>query len=99
MAKIHGLVYILVGLFVSILSWRLNYEKLVFFFYFGWIFIFVGVLKLIFNLIKNRTIKKETVHHKIKHHQPQKSNVKYCHNCGAALRQQARFCARCGAGV
>ena len=95
MAKIHGLVYILVGLFVSISSWRLNYEKLIFFFYSGLFFIFIGILKLIFNLIKNKTGKKEKIHAKSVQHQTHK----YCHNCGTALRHQARFCTRCGARV
>ncbi|MBS3104867.1 zinc ribbon domain-containing protein [Candidatus Woesearchaeota archaeon] len=94
MAKIHGLVYILVGLFVSIFSWRLNYEKLIFFFYAGWIFVFIGVVKLIFNLIKTKMNKKEKIHHK-----SVQQHVKFCHNCGIALRQQAKFCARCGARV
>ncbi|MBI2658618.1 zinc ribbon domain-containing protein [Candidatus Woesearchaeota archaeon] len=94
MAKIHWLFYIAVGLFVSISSWRLNYEKLIFFFYIGLFFILIGILKLIFSLIKTKMSKKEKVHHK----SPQQ-HVKYCHNCGAALRHQARFCTRCGAKV
>ena len=99
MVKIHGLIYIAVGLFVSIFSWKLNYEKLIFFFYAGLFFIFVGIIKLIFNFIKKRMNKKETVHHKISQHQPQQSNIKYCHNCGTALRLHHRFCIKCGARV
>jgi hypothetical protein len=95
MAKIHWSVYILVGAFVSIMSWRLNYQKLIFFFYAGWIFVFIGVVKLIFDLIKRR-MTKTTTQHKI-HSKPQ--HIKYCHQCGAALRLQVRFCSRCGAKV
>jgi len=93
MVKIHGLIYIAVGLFVSIFSWKLNYQKLIFFFYAGLFFIFVGIIKLIFNLIKKRMNKKE--HHRIQQHQTQQ--IKYCHQCGSELRQQARFCTKCGA--
>ncbi len=97
MAKIHWTIYIVIGLFVSILSWRLNYEKLIFFFYAGWVFVFVGVIKLIFGLIKRKMIKtKTTQHHKI--HQ-QTRNIKYCHNCGTPLRLHHKFCTRCGARV
>ena len=96
MAKIHWFVYIVVGLFISILSYRLNYEKLVFFFYVGLIFVFVGIVKLIFNLIKKKMSKKETMHHKA-HHQTQ--HIKYCHRCGTALRAHNNFCTKCGARV
>lgn len=97
MAKIHWSIYILVGLFISILSWRLNYEKLIFFFYAGLIFIFIGIVKFIFGLLKKRVAKEETMlHHKIQH---QTQNVKYCHQCGSALRLHHRFCIRCGARV
>ncbi len=97
MPKIHGLIYIAVGMLVSIMSYKLNYEKLILFFYIGLIFIFVGVVKLIFGLIKNKASKKETAHHKIQ--QPQTHNIKYCHNCGTALRLHHRFCIKCGAKV
>ena len=93
MAKIHWSVYIIVGLFVSIFSWRLNYEKLIFFFYAGLFFIFVGILKLVFSFIKNRMNKKE------KTRKVQQQNIKYCHNCGTALRLHHRFCTKCGARV
>src|SRR3989338_7987672 len=100
MAKIHGLVYILIGAFISIMSWRLNQEKLLFFFYAGWAFVFVGVVKLIFNWIKNKAEKPKVhaqqaqSHHGIRHKPniPKPSNtatshqIKYCHNCGTPLR-------------
>ncbi|MBS3101798.1 hypothetical protein J4204_06760 [Candidatus Woesearchaeota archaeon] len=89
MAKIHWLIYVIVGLFISIASYKLDYEKLVFFFYVGFIFVFIGILKLIFNLVKNRTTKKETAHHKAVH---QQSNTKYCNQCGAALSLHHKFC-------
>ncbi|MBI2101876.1 zinc ribbon domain-containing protein [Candidatus Woesearchaeota archaeon] len=97
MAKIHWIVYVIVGLFVSIASYELDYEKLVFFFYAGFVFVFIGILKLIFSIIKGKTSKKENVHHKALHHQ--QSNIKYCHQCGARLDLHHKFCPKCGARV
>mgnify|MGYP001594133448 CR=1 FL=1 len=104
MAKVHWTVYILIGLFISIMSWKLNYEKFIFFFYAGWVFVLVGTVKLIFSWIKNRTSKElvrtkqpQTTQYKTLHRQTPQSNIKFCHNCGAALRLQHRFCIRCGA--
>jgi ribosomal protein L32 len=104
MAKIHGIVYILIGAFVSIMSWRLNQEKLLFFYYAGYFFIFVGVLKLIFNLIKNKAEKPKThisASHAAQHRPVVKPHtmqqIKYCHNCGTPLRLHHKFCIKCGA--
>ncbi|MDP3765033.1 MAG: hypothetical protein Q8R04_00820 [Nanoarchaeota archaeon] len=101
MAKIHGLVYIVVGLFVSIFSWKVNYEKFIFFFYVGLIFVFIGILKLVFGLIKRKMDRKEEplerVHHKVSiqpHHQAH--HYKRCHKCGNAVKLHDGFCSRCG---
>lgn len=96
MAKIHGLVYILVGLLVSILSYRLNYEKLIFFFYAGLFFILVGISKLIFWFIK----KQEKVQHQAANQaRYQAHHYKRCHKCGSAVVFNGRFCSKCGAAV
>ena len=112
MAKIHGFAYILIGAFISIMSWRLNQEKLLFFYYAGYFFIFVGVLKLIFNWIKNKAEKPKVhaqqaqhkpapqVHNtanKIHQQQALHKQIKYCHNCGNPLRLHHKFCVKCGA--
>lgn len=101
MAKIHGLAYILIGAFISIMSWRLNQEKLLFFFYAGWAFVFVGVIKLIFNWIKNKAEKPKTnvqqtqSHHNIQHHAAQNkpSPIRPQH---PAIPQQIKYCHNCG---
>ncbi|MBI2659896.1 zinc ribbon domain-containing protein [Candidatus Woesearchaeota archaeon] len=106
MAKIHGLVYILVGAFVSIMSWRLNQEKLLFFYYAGYFFIFVGVVKLLFNWIKNNAEKPKVSAQQESHHAVHKPShtstahqIKYCHNCRTPLRLHNKFCSNCGARV
>jgi len=100
MAKIHGLVYLIAGLFVSVASWRLNYEDLIFFFYIGLLFILVGVGKLVFNLIKKRSGRKESTSHSTPHHnlgKHQTHHLKHCSSCGNVLRMHDKFCNRCGA--
>ena len=92
MAKIHGLVYIATGLLVSVLSYKLDYQKFIYFFYIGLIFVFIGAVKIIFGLIKrktSRTGKQIKLHH-------QAQNIKYCTKCGNALRLHDMFCGRCG---
>ena len=51
MAKIHGLVYIIVGLFVGIASYKINYQNLYIFFYLGMFFIALGVAKILIRFI------------------------------------------------
>ena len=95
MAKIHWSVYIITGLFVSILSYKLNYEKLVFFFYIGLIFIVIGAAKLSFNLINKKAKKAQTAHHKPQ----QQAGFRYCPKCANVLRPHDKFCSICGAKV
>ncbi|MAG91326.1 hypothetical protein CMO83_01470 [Candidatus Woesearchaeota archaeon] len=89
MAKIHGLVYIVVGLFVSIASLRIDYGELYLFFYVGIIFIVVGSTKLVNKYLENQDKKL----HKAKHHA---HRLKYCHNCRNVIRTNDKFCNKCG---
>ena len=99
MAKIHWSAYIIIGLFISVSSYYFNYEKLVFFFYFGLVFVLAGILKLAFG-ISSREGKKEQKQvqqatKSIQHpHQ-----FKRCHVCGNAVRIHNMFCGRCGTKV
>jgi len=101
MAKIHWSVYIIVGALVSALSYRFNYDKLIFFFYFGFVFVFAGIVKLIFSLM-NLKSKKEEMHTQTQVHQAHKQHIQHfkrCARCGNVLRISDKFCARCGARV
>ena len=99
MAKIHWIIYVVIGLFVSILSWRLNYEKLIFFFYVGLFFILVGIIKLLISLINRKTSKKEIVH-KVQHQTPKHyQRFKRCSRCGNIVSVSDSFCSKCGARV
>ena len=102
MAKIHWLVYVIVGLFISIASYKLNYDKFIFFFYSGLIFVFIGVVKLIFSVIKGRMNKQEETQKAIQpkiHPQHRSQQYKRCRKCGNVVRFHDSFCAKCGARV
>jgi len=100
MAKIHGLIYVLTGLFVSIMSLKLNYPKLIFFFYIGLIFIFVGCIKLILSFLrkkKNETKNAQLDLHRQDNDIPQhQKHFKYCPKCRNAVKINDIFCSRCG---
>lgn len=93
MAKIHGLVYVIIGLSISIVSWKLKNEKLMSFFYIGLIFVLIGFVKLIFNKIKRKVGKTEKIHKATYQNQ----RFKYCPKCRTMLNVYDRFCRRCGA--
>ena len=92
MAKIHWLVYILTGAFVSAASWKIDFAKLKIFFYFGLLFVLIGIVKLLFSIGKNRN-KEEKTHHKA----GQQHKGRYCHSCGSPAQPHHNFCTKCGA--
>ena len=98
MAKIHGFVYIIIGIFVSVASWKINNEDLYLFFYAGILFMGVGVAKLLLSLIRNKKEGEKITHHKeISHHQTQHlQHYRRCRKCGSVMKANDRFCGRCG---
>lgn len=104
MAKIHWIIYIAVGLLVSVLSKRLNYDKLIFFFYAGLAFILVGVVKLVYSLRK-KDERRQTAQNKRQSAFGRQQNnlqqravhhLKRCPRCGNIARINDRFCNKCG---
>ena len=93
MAKIHGIVYLMAGLFISSVSWKLNKDKLLLFYYVGFVFVLIGVIKIVYALSTKKN--RETAH--IKNHNRQMSQYKRCNKCGSVMRFNDRFCGRCGA--
>ena len=88
--KINGLVYIIVGVFVAIASWRINFGKLLLFFYVGLLFVLIGIVKL---SLGKRNEAKAAVHHKPQQHQ---ARFRYCPRCANILRPHDKFCSVCG---
>lgn len=98
MAKIHGVVYIILGLFVSIASYKINYDKLYPFFYIGFLFVIYGVAKILISFI-NKEEKKGFVNKQNPNQfrQTAKQQYKRCRTCGNVARASDNFCPRCGA--
>jgi len=104
LAKIHGLVYIIIGLFVGIASWRINYEKLYVFYYAGLFLIAFGVAKLLINFIQGKSKEKTEVKKPVHQHYGQlrqnpNRQYKYCSRCGNVMRAYDNFCSKCGARI
>ena len=101
MAKVHGIVYLIIGIFVAIASYKINYDKLYVFFYIGLLFIIYGVAKIIIDYI-NKDEKKQVVPPNINKNQlnqfrqPVKQLYKRCPNCGNVARGYDNYCPRCG---
>lgn len=96
MVKIHGIIYILLGIFVAIASYLIDRNDLSVFVYVGMFFIAFGVAKIVLNFItgqKEEQKSGQTMQRKPNIH-PQ--NFKKCHRCGNVSRLTDRFCARCG---
>ena len=89
MKKIHWSVYIIMGLFISAASYKLNYQKLIFFFYLGLIFVLVGIARLIIGKNENkRQMQKQPIR-----------QFKRCMTCNNIVRISEHFCNKCGARV
>ncbi len=113
MAKLSGWTYIVVGIFVSAVSYKVNYEKFIFFFYFGLLFAIIGVVRLGINFMKSKSpLEEEKAAEKpygqsrhnysparTSQHPSQHHSVKYCQNCGNAAGIHDNFCSRCGARI
>ena len=93
MLEIHGVVYLIGGIVLSIVSYMLNGNSwkgnFILFFFLGVIGVIVGLIKLI------PKMKKHKVHHPAQHH-AQHNIMRYCKNCGTALNHLQQFCHRCG---
>ncbi|MEK6942928.1 MAG: hypothetical protein AABX00_02595 [Nanoarchaeota archaeon] len=99
MAKIHWIVYMLAGFLLSSVSWKINYDKFLFFFYVGILFILIGIIKMIFSSGKKE---EKPLHHQTPqtmHRQPTHQNnqsMKRCPYCSNSARAHDNFCSRCG---
>jgi sulfite exporter TauE/SafE len=92
LAEIHGIVYIIIGIFFAISSriidTRNQETKLTIFVIAGIVMIIIGIFKLMFKGSKKK------VRHK---HSHQSTAMKrYCKKCGTVLHSFQQFCHRCG---
>ena len=102
MAKIHGLIFIISGLVMSIISLNVKYEKLYLFFYIGILFIIMGTAKMIYNAVQAKQKKAPIANHRRLGQQGSvnqytQNQLKNCQRCGNISRIHHNFCSRCGA--
>ncbi len=91
MAKIHAIVYLILGAVISYVSLRIGSTFTVFF-YIGLVFLGVGIAKLLIGFLLK---KKET--------KPEKQSIRvtqplwaHCPRCRSQVRTSDFFCWRCG---
>ena len=103
MAKLSSMVYLLIGLFVLVVSFTLDWRRFLIFIVVGVVFFAIGIIKLVAAPGKAKVQLDDTdrLHHyqqKMPPTDPRDAQVrtKVCHNCGAAAMIHARYCWRCG---
>ncbi len=100
MAKIHGAVYLIIGIFISLVSYFSTNKSLRFFIYIGFLFGIIGIIKLLFTSLKKKKKEKPVQHTHYKHpkvsQKEQSLFTKYCQRCGNLVRTFDNFCSRCG---
>jgi ribosomal protein L32 len=71
MAKIHGIVYMIVGAIVALVSWKIDYNDLLIFFYIGILFLVIGLFKIFMSLARkdevNQSVAQEEKPHHLRH--------------------------------
>ena len=110
MAKIHGIVYIIIGGAVAFASWAMSFESLKFFFYVGCVFVIIGMFKLVFKGMSDKEDKKiqkykeqkqASANNQIRQQPQRQINMQYkrCHTCGNVMYARANFCSVCGTRI
>lgn len=101
MAKLHWMTFVIAGLVLSFGSWMINRERFVLFFYAGFVFLLIGIVKFIYRSRGEENEKSESaarpahVPGKMQN-KPMHPNIKYCQRCRAPSRINANFCSNCG---
>lgn len=115
MAKIHGSIYLGIGIFVALVSYFSKNPSLRLFLYIGSIFGIIGIIK-IFKTDTSMKKKRQAVRQqqtRITHQQYPRTThrqqpipthkqprlTKYCSYCGNMVRISDNFCSRCGTAL
>ena len=93
MTEIPGIVWLIVGIMITLVSLWLGNKNIILFIIAGGVMVLVGLLKM----VVKRKEKKEMKAAERPQQQPQ--SVKYCHKCGTALMAIDQFCHNCGSRV
>lgn len=95
MAKLPAWSWMLVGLVIAFTSWKVEMPL---FFWLGWIFIIIGIAKLLIGLLtakKETRQERRTVHQYAPRHQVHAHQYYRC-SCGNPVKAMDNFCGYCG---
>lgn len=98
MVKIHWSVYLILGIGVLLTSYNIDTQKFKLFIWVGYIFLTVGIAKLVFWFItrtKESPIEKKKLIRELHQRTPNKFS-RYCMSCGNPLSGHEIFCPKCG---
>ncbi|MBN1156382.1 zinc ribbon domain-containing protein [Candidatus Woesearchaeota archaeon] len=101
MTSIKGIVFIIIGLFVSITSYVLGKKggtNLQIFVYVGIAFVAFGLVKMLIETA-GKPKKEKRPEQRTNPASPSNQRVKYCPGCGAKMPAYAHFCFNCGMKV
>jgi membrane protein implicated in regulation of membrane protease activity len=90
--KIPALVWLMLGLFLSVASWYLG-DDFILFFYAGLVIITLGVFKIIISYILSP---KETKKEKKRVRKREHPHYTRCRHCNNMIRKIDYFCSMCG---
>jgi hypothetical protein len=100
MVKIHGIVYLVLGAGIILASYRIDAQGLKLFIWAGYLFLAIGVFKLVFLFIsrkKESGFEKKQVQMQMQRPVSQRMQQgRFCPRCGLNLKGYENFCARCG---
>lgn len=99
MAGIHGLVFLIFGIAISVFAYFVNSKTdtagLNFFMWIGVVMAAYGLVKLFITRAGVSKKEEKTPDEKLKN-MMQKQSIKYCAKCGTKLPTRANFCYMCG---
>lgn len=91
MTDINGIVFVIIGAAVSLVSYRVG-PSFTFFFWLGMIMFIYGVIKIVMQYLKSQTGTK--ANHHVPHHVNQQPHI--CPRCKSKVFPSFNFCAKCG---
>ena len=100
MVKIHWSVYLILGIGVLVASYKIDSQSFRLFIWVGYLFLVIGVAKLVFWFITNKkesSLDKKELRREIQQNAPKGHGLsRYCMRCGVPLKGNENFCSSCG---
>jgi hypothetical protein len=99
MVKIHWSVYLILGIGVLLTSYNLDTQKFQLFIWTGYIFLTVGIAKMVFwfiTRVKESPVEKNEIRRELHQTRSHQKFERYCMKCGNPLGGHEIFCPKCG---